>query len=359
MQFCKDNDIDPTKSPDVVEPWRTKIQHMLEEYALLLPPSFRAVPPNGHPSVAGDIWGECTFHICWMSLFTPRRGAGLDPTILLSNASWLASSDFAFAAEHSARVAELIELLDTADPLRERVDNTSEVPFAQICGTMAFVRMIVSQQAFARLVQQTSGAQTTDAQGIRNRILASSELAKQNFNTIRRQQTLVGRRSRMAAQMALYLRTALESSNQFGSILDKITKSESIDEENEVPVIWTEQGLILNHGRRQVVVGWDDMMGVPERDEWNSTRPGQEGEGGFTPATASSHSSGDGQTRKPGWRWRLAGGPDLEKRIHSSASPLSSAASSLQNSVSSPLLMPESAASGNVVTSQAGEKGEG
>lgn len=233
------------------------------------------------------------------------------------------SSDFAIAAEHSARVAEQLDMLDLLDPLRSRVDNAKEIPMAQISGTIAFVRMVVAQRAYSRLLGMDGASPL-----MRDRLLASIELAKQNMQTVRRQQTIVGRRCRMAAQMALYLRTMEESSAQFGAILDKATKSEAINDESDVPVIWTEQGLILNYQKsKQVMVGWDDVVGVPEQDEWSLTKPkdkDKDGETAFTPATASTPSSGVEGISKPEWRWRLAGGAELEKKLKASSDASSS-----------------------------------
>jgi hypothetical protein len=154
------------------------------------------------------------------------------------------------------------------------------------------VRLVVAQAAYLQVLKSEDNG--IDVLG---RISASYyELAKRNLDTIRRQQALVGVRSRMAKQMALYLKTMSENDDAFRAILEKTIKAETSNDD-DVPVIWTEQGLILNLRKgMKVMVDWDDVVGVSAEDD------GFEGEKSPDVNTVDT----------PEWRWRVADGNGLE-----------------------------------------------
>ncbi|KAI9019729.1 hypothetical protein DFJ74DRAFT_674183 [Hyaloraphidium curvatum] len=314
---CIKNSIDPLQNPELVSAMRQRVLALLEEHEQLQPIHLRPFSLLNPAPTAADVWSAIALRLAYISLHTPRKGSGLDPSVLLSSVTWLGSPDFPACAEHSSRVADLVAKLDAVDPLRDHMDFCLQVPAAQIAGTIAFVRMVVAQRAVALLLATGSRSDAVLA-----RVEASAELARAHLRLLRRHQALTGRMSRMAAQMALFLRTMEEGSQQFGRILE--LAHTGVSAEARAPVIWTEQGLLITHeSAGRVLVDWADAVGAEHEDEWASPAPKRsETIGGEVQSPASqSTAASDATASAVEWKWRLGGVPELERRLQMHAGP--------------------------------------
>lgn len=193
-----------------------------------------------------SIWLRILYHVNHVVLHTPRKGAIMDPSALLSQSNWLASPSFGIAAGHAGAAAELLARLDVLDPLREYLDP-SHMVFAQMAGVVCYVRAVVAGRADEGEEKQR---------------------AAWELGVARRQQATVGQKWRMAAQMAVFLAKLEEG-------LDKVVVP-SAEPGDEVPVIWTQGGLLMTTSpsstsdeRKHVMLGWDQAVdfGQGPRDD--------------------------------------------------------------------------------------------
>ncbi|KAI9020645.1 hypothetical protein DFJ74DRAFT_707692 [Hyaloraphidium curvatum] len=309
---CLSNSIDPLQQPLLASPVRNRALAALQQHETMLPAHLRPFTPvNPRPDPA-DVWHAACLHWAYISLHAPRKGAGLDPSALLSSADWLAGPDFPTAAEHSSRVAELVSKLDAVDSTREHLDLMVQIPAVQVAGTVAFVRMVVAQRAAARLRARGPGGED-----VISLIEASAELARSDLGVLRRQQALSGRSSRMAAQMALFLGTMEEGADRFGRMLEL---AQAGVPEARAPVMWTELGLLVaDADAGHVLVGWDEAVGSGDGEEWASPEADVRRSGSLAPGAAAGAAGSEASSAAVEWRWRL-GGPELGRTLQRHAS---------------------------------------
>lgn len=311
--LCLRENADPACLPPHLEALRNRLTDMLNEDALLLPLQFRPFSQLNPNPTATDIWRSIIFHWCFISLYSPRKGSGLDPSLLLGNAAWLSSPGFAVAAAHSVKAAELIATLDVVDPYRF-VLNPAFMPAGQVCGTLAFIRLVVARRALDWLDRQEAPVHNDSTQKSMDILQASEQLALDNLRVIRRHQMLFGRRSRLMAQMAVFLGTMERRTSEFVQLLENGEQGKEA-----TPVIWTEHGLVLRSSpHNRVLVGWDQMVPAtpPAADEWSDNAAVQND-------TIIGKSSPLPQGAEAGiaWKWRIVGANEAAEKLDEVPAP--------------------------------------